>query len=547
MKESPNSRPNDDASDPLLAALRQRLGDYGAAPPPSAWAAIRQQLPPPAPMRPWWRRPRRLLPLLILLLGLVTTGILLRSNKLHLGLPANTSVNKTPVIIAHNSVNTARQPRAVVSSAPTAATTTPVPNAKNPSLKHAPQPLVAKSSSSQKPVASPLANQKELRYSAHTVDNELFTKNPVSHSDQQLVKSSTSRFSQQLRLATGVTATHHSRSTSSHTTTASILAQKATTNGILRLALLPTRRRAAATQRRLASGQPASLPTPLAIAQRTKFRTRQQEKRVDFSDPNTLQSTFYIQVDSGFENQSTRVVRLLPTPAVPLPAPLVARPDSTPPTPPIRRWALLALAGPTLSYRTIGAAPTTAAGPDFAHLERPAAGLGAQVQVRRVLTGRWALAAGLGYQEYATRLALQLSDSAGSRHLNQRDTYRLLTLPIQLSYALRAPRGRLAKALLVGTEMGWYQGGRSTEGSDCGCQQQAYSATSNPYRPWSLALSLGLDLRYRVGSPASRWQWVVQPTGRYVLTSLVGANALGFSARRPFSVGLLTGFSWDIR
>ncbi|WP_460582828.1 hypothetical protein [Hymenobacter arcticus] len=226
---------------------------------------------------------------------------------------------------------------------------------------------------------------------------------------------------------------------------------------------------------------------------------------------------------------------------------MVARPDSTPPAPPVRRWALLALAGPTLSYRTIGAGPSPVAGPDFAHLERPAAGLGAQVQLRRVLAGRWALAAGLGYQEYATRLALQLGDSAGSRRINQRDTYRLLTVPVQLSYALGAPRGRLAKAVLFGTEVGWYQGGRSTEGSDCGCQQQAYSASSNPYRPWSLALSLGLDLRYRVGGPASRWQWVVQPTGRYVLTSLAGANTLAFSARRPFSVGLLTGFSWDIR
>jgi hypothetical protein len=216
----------------------------------------------------------------------------------------------------------------------------------------------------------------------------------------------------------------------------------------------------------------------------------------------------------------------------------------------VRRWALLATAGPTLSYRTIGAAPAAlGTRPDFAHLERPAVGLGAQVQVRRVLSGRWALAVGLGYQEYATRLALQQVDSGRTTHLSQRDTYRLLTLPVQLSYALGAPRGPLAKALLLGAEVGWYRGGRSTEGSDCHCQQQTYTAgaTDSLYATHTLALSLGLDLRYRLGGPASRWQWLVQPTARYVLTPFVKPNSAGFSLRQPFSLGLFTGFSWDIR
>ena len=233
--------------------------------------------------------------------------------------------------------------------------------------------------------------------------------------------------------------------------------------------------------------------------------------------------------------------------ASPLPAPLAGRPDSLPAAMPVRRWALLAVAGPTLSYRTLGATTpgtTTAPRPDFARLERPALGFGAQVQVRRVLSGRWALAVGLGYQEYATRLALQVTPDTTTTSVQQRDTYRLLTLPVQLGYALG---GRLAKALLVGAEVGWYQGGRSTEGSDCGCHQTTYTATTSPYRPRTLALSLGLDLRYRVGGPAGRWQWVVQPTGRYVLTPFTSATTAGFTARQPFSIGLLTGFSWDIR
>ena len=245
-----------------------------------------------------------------------------------------------------------------------------------------------------------------------------------------------------------------------------------------------------------------------------------------------------------------RRASLLPGMPGALPASLAARPDSSPPGRPARRWALLATAGPTLSYRTIGPAPATlGTKPDFAHLERPAVGLGAQVQVRRVLSGRWALAVGLGYQEYATRLALQRADSGRSTQLKLRDTYRLLTLPVQLSYALGAPRGRLARALLLGAELGWYRGGRSTEGSTCSCQQQAYATatTDSLYSAKTLALSLGLDLRYRLGGPTSRWQWLVQPTGRYVLTPFVKPNAAGFSRRQPFSLGVFTGFSWDIR
>ena len=229
-----------------------------------------------------------------------------------------------------------------------------------------------------------------------------------------------------------------------------------------------------------------------------------------------------------------------------LPATLRATADSVRPARPVRRWSLLLVAGPTLSYRTLGLAPTLAVGqPDFARLERPALGFGAQVQVRRVLSGRWALAVGLGYHEYATRLALSRKDSAYAS-VHQRDTYRLLTVPVQLSYALGVPHGRLSWALLAGLEPGWYQGGRSTEGSTCSCQQQAYSSAASPYRSLSLAFSLGLDVRYRLGSAGSRWQWLVQPTGRYVATPFVRSDAVGFTRRQPVSLGLLTGFSWDL-
>jgi Outer membrane protein beta-barrel domain len=230
---------------------------------------------------------------------------------------------------------------------------------------------------------------------------------------------------------------------------------------------------------------------------------------------------------------------------------LAARPDSLrPPRPPARRWALQLVAGPTFSYRNLAAAPPIAGRPNTAPLERPALGFGAQVQVRRVLTGRWALVAGLGYHEYATELMLRVlptpwADSA-ARAVWQRDSYRLLTVPVQLGYALGAPRGPWQAAVLAGAEANLYLSGRSTEGSTCDCQQLAYpNAAASPFRPWSLALSLGFDLRYRLGT--SRWQWLVQPTGRYVLSPFVRADAAGFAPRQPFSLGVLTGFSWDVR
>lgn len=264
--------------------------------------------------------------------------------------------------------------------------------------------------------------------------------------------------------------------------------------------------------------------------------------------------------------------------ALALPAPLVARPDSAGPwLPPARRWSMLALVGPALSYRTTGQlftvqqsyaaapAPTTTASnfagrtlsADLAALERPAAGLGAQVQVRRVLTGRWALALGAGYQEYATQLVGQVTVARAAYNtavsdstftVNHRETYRFFTLPVQLSYALGSPRGRLSLGLLGGLEPSWYQGGSVTVLSGTTARSLSFSAAAgSPFNSFNLAASLGLDARYRLGRPASRWQLVVQPTARYVATSFVHGNASNYASRQPYSLGLLTGFSWQLR
>ena len=558
MTENPtSSRPDDDASDPLLTALRQRLGDYGEAPPPGAWAGIRQRLPAPPAARPWWQT-RRLLPLLAVLLGLVAaTGLLVRRARqpektvatdraerhtIRLAAPAAGSAAPTPgsgltqvnasVLETDNQASSNNTDTAVSATAgpglPRAALT-------GQEVGGRPTGFTGRAGSVSSAGRRPTPAREPLAATASSRQ----TKRPTRLRRGLPPRPAASRelFSRRGRLAAGGAVRRPVAAHRRPASRAATATQQRGLSGRLKEAFALQNTSRTAERRTAFESKPAAIFTGRPVASGRKTPAR-------MGSSTSLDSP---ELKQGIDSLIFTSAALALSPRLALPAPLAAGADSSrTPYPPVRRWSLLALAGPTLSYRTIGPAPATTTGyPDFAHLERPAAGLGAQVQARRVLTGRWALAVGVGYQEYATRLALQLADSGATR-IHQRDTYRLLTLPVQLGYALGAPRGRLAKGLLLGAEVGWYRGGRSTEGSDCGCQQQTYSAPNSPYRPWSLALSLGLDLRYRVGGPAARWQWVVQPTGRYVLSPFVRPGA-GFSPRHPFSLGVLTGFSWDIR
>ncbi|MGI4761989.1 MAG: hypothetical protein ACRYF0_14875 [Janthinobacterium lividum] len=574
----PANLPPDDTRDPLLAALRERLGDYGAPPPPGAWAGIRRRL--PAPVRPWWRRPRRLLPALALLLLVVAvTGHLLNRPSTRVGGLAVPATHKLVVAPARPAYATSaagkgpmpqpndlttKQP-ALTATPPTLAGRATAAPTKLPTAGELPAPAglptattaaprVATATTGTLPRSARAARQAAGKFGLHNYlpanDSTASTAANASGIDHQAARraASTSGGRRRSTAAELADAQHYAFEANEGKTSDSLATQPTRTAfAPINIRTQARHQLARATRHRLQ--KPKSLVTSEAAQPDEPLLVSGDAPRL--APQRTGQSaTSSATASQAYASQALRRVSLLPLAAASLPASLAALPDSSPLARPGRRWALLATAGPTLSYRTIGAVPPgLGTRPDFAHLERPTVGLGAQVQVRRVLAGRWALAVGLGYQEYATRLALQQVDSGRTTHLGLRDTYRLLTLPVQLSYALGAPRGRLAKALLLGAEVGWYRGGRSTEGSDCHCQQQTYTstATDSLYSAKTLALSLGLDLRYRLGGPTSRWQWLVQPTGRYVLTPFVKPNTAGFSPRQPFSLGLYTGFSWDIR
>ncbi len=245
--------------------------------------------------------------------------------------------------------------------------------------------------------------------------------------------------------------------------------------------------------------------------------------------------------------------------------------DTVPALPVVaRRWALQLLGGPAQTFRTLGS--STGSGPvayrnlpavaaDFADRnnianalaaqEQSSTGFGLQVQARRLLSGRWGVSAGLGYQEYATitdysgpityttysglngpRLATQ------EINFSQRDTYRFATVPLRISYALGPASQRLRYGLLAGTDVAVYLGGSST-----GQFPSSAAKADNLYRPLSVSVTAGLDLHYRVGP---RLDLLAQPNATYFLTSLPKPVS-GLTPRYLWGAGVQFGVSYDLR
>ena len=236
-----------------------------------------------------------------------------------------------------------------------------------------------------------------------------------------------------------------------------------------------------------------------------------------------------------------------------------------------RRWALQLLGGPAQTFRTLGANAGLSSLPrnlspasadfgsgniianELAKKEQSSTGFGLQVQARRVLSGRWGISAGLGYQEYATKTdysgpityavysGLNGSTRASREfNLSQRDTYRFATVPLRVSYALEPASQRLRYGLLAGTDVAVYLGGNTSA-----TNQTPPNATKgdSPYRPLSLSVTAGLDLHYRV---APRLELLAQPNVTYFLTSL-SKPVSGLTPRYLWGGGILFGVSYELK
>lgn len=228
-----------------------------------------------------------------------------------------------------------------------------------------------------------------------------------------------------------------------------------------------------------------------------------------------------------------------------------------------RRWALLVLAGPALTHHRLGSTaasqtqspaataplgPTRGSNNPPAVQQRPGTGFEVRAQASRILNGRWTLSAGLGYQELGSNaevarpngrlLALYLNNSITP--LTHRDTYRFLTVPAQAHYALGPVRKRLRYGLVAGAEAAVYLGGRTLQADG---SVRDWNASNSPYRALSLALSVGLDVRYRL---SSRLEAVAQPTTTHFLNPLA-RPAADLAPRYLWGGSALLGLSYHLR
>lgn len=229
-----------------------------------------------------------------------------------------------------------------------------------------------------------------------------------------------------------------------------------------------------------------------------------------------------------------------------------------------RRWALLVLAGPARTHYRPGSnatdqadaqpltnspsVPTSGANNPAkppAQQQRPGTGFEVRAQLSRVLNGRWALSAGLGYQKLGrnagvVRLASNRFGPSSDTSITHRDTFRFLTVPVQAHYALGPLGKHLRYGLVAGAEAAIYIGGSTLQPNG---SVQDWTGSPSPYRALSLALRAGLDIRYRL-SP--RLEAVAQPTATYFLNPLARPDA-NLAPRYPWGGSALLGLSYHLR
>ncbi|OON67099.1 outer membrane beta-barrel protein [Hymenobacter sp. CRA2] len=238
-------------------------------------------------------------------------------------------------------------------------------------------------------------------------------------------------------------------------------------------------------------------------------------------------------------------------------APAVARPEPEEPEVrrskrnraprPTRRARILknltanVLVGSALSYRQLSGGGTLAQR-QLASLERPALGYSAHVGLAYALNKRLKVSLGLGYTDYATRYLYQVQKGDGVVKVDQRDVYRFITMPVQVQYQLAANH-RYSVGWLAGASLGAYAGGRTTTGTACNCLQSDAPASDEGYRTWAVAATAGGYLEYYLNPDV---RLLLRPTLQYQLNSLTDPAA-GLVERRPWSVGLQTGLSFNLK
>lgn len=316
-------------------------------------------------------------------------------------------------------------------------------------------------------------------------------------------------------------------------------------------------------------------------------RTRQLPDTAHASSPAALENTAALAASTGrhepagpapgrgttlpgadtttFDLLALRPVALAAA-TLPFPAP-PPRADTSirkPVVPPLRRWSIQVLTGPARSYRRLGneafslwgrpaslppfpirLGPGADAANRRAGYEQPSMGWSVQFRAHRVLSARWSLGAGVGYQEHAVQSmypvlpVVILPSGRPAPPYTSRDTYRLISVPVRLSYILGCVGRRVSYGLLAGPDLALYVGGTS---AGTGLRPQAWHPSGSPYRPFHVALSAGLNLRYQLGPGL---QAIAQPNLTTHLSSLTKPET-GLAPRYLQGVGILVGLSYGL-
>ena len=553
----------DPQPDDLFDALRDRLADYGQEPPAPLWASIRAQLPPPvaAPqLRQRTRRRRAALALLLLVAASVGTWQWRQPDSR----PAGTSATQ---IASTNPVPAANPGQGAGTVLPEAARTTgaAAPGALAASGAAAgtlgSRPTVAAT-----PAATPAATHAAARVAAagmvahHTyaATGVPVASGPASRATYSATYGGPARAATEAATPSAAIAAAGARATANDT-----LAFRAFALPDGRaVATVPDNRPTATQFPARTPGLPARGENPTRTTGRPAVSAT-----AEYPPTQTLAAGL---AQAAWQPARPRVAIVVFQPAG-APAQL-ARADTLPPLPVAlgRRWAVQALVGPALTARVLGTrqlayapVPATTSFPNSSPTrlsnsttedERATSGFGAEAQLQRQLNGRWSLATGLGYHAFATSQTVQVRvvydaptasvsrpDSVGT--LRARNTYHFLTLPLRVGYELGAGHARLRYGLRAGADVALYLGGRSTEGSAYGGTSRNWGASSSPYRPLSLALSLGAEVRYRL---APGWELLAQPTLTHFVTSVARPSS-GYVPRYPLAASGLVGIAHWLR
>ena len=505
-------------SDPFYQDLRRKLENYGSPPPESAWAGIQQQLPPTRPPR--WRR---LVPVLLLALLLVSITVttpywrpLFGGSSAEQATPTDGSMaiqrgakvgSATGSSDAEQLVNTSLVTASAANS--TGANTPEATSAGG-------TPSAAGASPNERMATTPsrlAATRPNGRFGV--LPNRRRTR-PRTSSDV----SAPGRYA-----ATNGTVTRRNRRNRT--------AAEARTAAARRLGLAVVASRGGAQSRNRAT-----------VTGHNGLRSRLEDQSLSRRDRANSQAA-QSESAASFTNEPLALRPLL------TPLPLAAEPEvnrqrrarAKRPTRQelrLRNWSVQLTGGPGLTYRLLGGSPTQLEG-----LERPTISGSGQLMGAYAFSRQLTVAGGLGFAQYANSLRYTLKKTASdqTQQIDFRDVYNFVTIPVQAQLTLQGNH-RWRYGVLGGGTLALFTGGRATEGSACNCTQRTVSPgmAAGPIQATNLALSGGAFANYQF-APG---QWLTfRPQGQLFLNSLTTTTS-GRAPRRPWSVGVQVGYSWDL-